>query len=382
MVYISKILLFPIKKQRKYLQSGFIDTLRLFVKAGSGGNGLPKFGGVGGQGGNVYLVGNENLTLENVRSAHKTKKIAAKHGRNSTHNFILGVPGENVKIEVPTGISILTDDGAKLGEINKEGEEIIVAKGGQGGHSKNDYIGRIGESHSIKLDLKLISDIGLVGFPNAGKSTVLKAVSQANPKIASYPFTTIRPNVGIISYKDLRQISMADLPGLIEGAHINKGMGHKFLKHVERTKMILLVVDVNGFQLSPQHPFRNCFDTIILLNKELEMYNPDLLNKPTMIVINKMDVEGANEKYLEVKKKINHLSDYFGEYPIEIRPEIPLKFQQILAISAQTNKEDIEVLKNKLRTLLDVCYQDNKVDEFKTLKDTIELQKEKGPRLV
>ncbi|KRT80231.1 50S ribosome-binding GTPase, partial [Oryctes borbonicus] len=134
-------------------------------------------------------------------------------------------------------------------------------------HPKNGFLGSEGQNYSIKLDLKLISDIGLVGFPNAGKSTLLKAVSHAKPKIASYPFTTVRPNVGIMIYKDFRQISMADLPGLIEGAHANRGMGHRFLKHVERTKIILLVVDINGFQLSPQHEHRTCLDTIVLLNK-------------------------------------------------------------------------------------------------------------------
>lgn len=123
--------------------------------------------------------------------------------------------------------------------------------------------------------------------------------------------TTIKPNVGIIMYKDYRQISMADLPGLIEGAHANKGMGHKFLKHVERTKLLLLVVDINGFQLSPYHTSRSCVDTIVLLNKELEMYNTDLLSKPAVIIINKMDTDGAKEKYKEVKDKIKNLEGIF-----------------------------------------------------------------------
>jgi Obg family GTPase CgtA len=151
-------------------------------------------------------------------------------------------------------------------------------------------------------------DIGLVGFPNAGKSTLLKAVSHAKPKIASYPFTTVRPNVGIINYKDLREISMADLPGLIEGAYANKGMGHRFLKHVERTKLLLLIVDINGFQLSPQYPHRSCLETILLLNKELELYNKDLLEKPSMLLINKMDTENAQQKYVEIKDSLQNIS--------------------------------------------------------------------------
>lgn len=163
-----------------------------------------------------------------------------------------------------------------------------MAKGGTAGHPKNGFLGTKGQAYNVSLDLKLIADVGLVGFPNAGKSTLLKAISHAKPKIADYPckcscclfdccfelfwllVTTVRPNVGKIMYKDLRQISMADLPGLIEGAYANKGMGHSFLKHVERTKLLLLVVDINGFQLAPKYPHRSCLDTIALLNRVSE----------------------------------------------------------------------------------------------------------------
>ncbi|KAJ8926742.1 hypothetical protein NQ314_020859 [Rhamnusium bicolor] len=232
-----KSLLFA-KVSRKYLRTGFRDSLRIYIQGGAGGNGLPK-----------------------------SKYYIAKNGRHASHNFILGLPGEDLKFEVPVGVCLYSNLGKKLGELNKESEELIIAKGGTGGHSHNGFLGTKGQSVPVKLDLKLIADIGLVGFPNAGKSTLLKAISDAKPKIASYPFTTIRPNVGILMYKDLRQISMADLPGLIEGAHANKGMGHKFLKHVERTKLLLMIVDINGFRLSPQYPHRSCLETIMLLTK-------------------------------------------------------------------------------------------------------------------
>ena len=135
---------------------------------------------------------------------------------------------------------------------------------------------------------QLIADLGLVGFPNAGKSTLLKAISNARPKIASYPFTTIKPNLGHMSYEDEREITMADLPGLIEGAHINLGLGHRFLKHVERTTCNVFVIDIQGFQLNANSVHRTAFETLVLLNKELEMYNPDLLQKPSICLVNKV----------------------------------------------------------------------------------------------
>jgi len=153
------------------------------------------------------------------------------------------------------------------GEINKEGEEVIIAKGGTGGSPVTDFAGLPGELNHVKLDLQLVADIGLLGFPNAGKSSLLKAISNANPRIASYPFTTLRPKLGMMEYEDLRRITIADLPGLIEGAHKNQGMGHRFLRHLERTKLIILLVDVTGFQLNIHLPSRTVLETIALLNK-------------------------------------------------------------------------------------------------------------------
>ncbi|XP_064105533.1 GTP-binding protein 10 homolog [Macrobrachium nipponense] len=174
--------------------------------------GYPKFGGVGGKGGDVYVE-------------------------------------------------------AIAGETNKIGDKILVAKGGAGGSPANQFNGQHGQALNLTLELKLIADIGLVGFPNAGKSTLLKAISRAKPKIASYPFTTIRPNIGIVEYPDKRQISIADLPGLVEGSWANMGMGHKFLRHVERTNLLLYIVDINGFKMGPQYPHRTPIENVILLNK-------------------------------------------------------------------------------------------------------------------
>ncbi|XP_018574706.1 GTP-binding protein 10 homolog isoform X2 [Anoplophora glabripennis] len=314
------------------------------------------------------------------------KRYIAKNGRHSSHNFILGTPGEDLKFEVPVGVTLITDFGKKIGELNEEGEELVIAKGGTGGHPKNGFLGTKGQAYPIKLDLKLIADIGLVGFPNAGKSTLLKAISQAKPKIASYPFTTVRPNLGILTYSDLRQISMADLPGLIEGAHANKGMGHQFLKHVERTKLILMIIDIHGFQLSPQYPHRSCLETIMLLIKELELYNEDLLNKPSMLLINKMDSEGSIEKYKEIKDQLTNLKGFFENYPEEMRPNKILKFCDIIPMSAKESTGDVDLVKDRLRKLLDVLADLEAEEEDKEKADLYgKMRKsmvERGPSLV
>lgn len=176
---------------------------------------------------------------------------------------------------------------------------------------------------------------------------------------------------------------MADLPGLIEGAHANRGMGHEFLRHVERTKLLLLVVDINGFQLSPRHEHRSCLDTVILLNKELELYNQELLNKPAMLILNKMDVEGADEIYKSTINNLKNLGDAFSKYSPELKPERPLKFEEILPISAKSG-EDSDLVKNTLRKIIDITAEMQRKEEENSglLSEMQEQVRERGPRLV
>lgn len=352
MVFLTHILGY-IKKVPK--REGFIDALRLHVKGGAGGSGIPRYGGIGGLGGNVYVTSKENISLKEVKRKWKGTNIHAGTGNNSTAKGIIGVAGRDINIEIPCGITVLDDNGCKLGELNKENTKLLVAKGGLGGCPETKFFGLKGESKTIILDLKLIADVGLVGFPNAGKSTFLNAISKARPKIASYPFTTIKPQLGTVVYKDQRQITIADLPGLIEGAHANIGMGHKFLKHIERTKLLLFIVDIQGFQLSLRHQQRTCLETIILLNKEIELYKPDLLDMPSMIIINKMDTDNANNIYADIKDEIKDLTHFASQCPEEMRPDKLIKFHDIVTASlALKEKSEIEIIKNKIRNIIDI----------------------------
>ncbi|XP_047361430.1 GTP-binding protein 10 homolog isoform X1 [Vespa velutina] len=355
MVFLTNILGYVIKVPRKHLRDGFIDSLRLNVKGGTGGSGLPRYGGKGGSGGNVYVMTKKELTLRNVKKKWKKVNIHAEAGTNSSSKGILGKSGSDIIIEIPCGITIFDDNGLKLGDLNKDDLKLLVAKGGLGGCPETGFCGQKGQTRTIILDLKLIADVGLVGFPNAGKSTFLHAMSKARPKIARYPFTTLKPQLGTMIYNDLRQITVADLPGLIEGAHVNIGMGHKFLKHIERTKLLLFIVDIQGFQLSVHSLYRTFLDTVILLNKEIELYKPDLLNTPSMLIINKMDTNNADKIYADIKDKLEDLPNVASEYPEEIRPDHVIEFDDIVTASlALKKKNEIEMIKEKIRNILDI----------------------------
>ncbi|XP_076754138.1 GTP-binding protein 10 homolog [Xylocopa sonorina] len=354
MVILTRLLGYSQKIPRKYKRQGLIDSLRIHVTGGTGGSGLPSYGGIGGAGGNVYVIAKEGLTLKHVKNKIKNMKIKAGAGGDSSKKGLIGVPGTDLNINIPIGITVYDENRIKLGEINSEDTKLMVAKGGEGGCEKTGYCGLKGENRIIVLDLQLLADVGLIGFPNAGKSTFLKAISNAKPKIASYPFTTIKPQIGTINYKDYRQITVADLPGLIEGAHINKGMGHKFLKHIERTKLLLFIVDIQGCQISLKYAHRSCLETVLLLNKEIELYKPDLLDKPAMIIINKMDTKGANEIYNEIKLKLSNLSGSLSEFDKSIQPRKVLQFHDILTASLiSKNITEITEIKDRIRYIID-----------------------------
>ena len=243
-------------------QRTFIDSIKIAFQAGSGGSGFPRYAGIGGKGGDVYVEGISKLT--SLKPFKQFPTVTASNGQDSMKSHLLGAPGKDFTLKIPRGVDIRTPEGSLLGTTDKANSRILVARGGQGGCLQNNWTGQKGERRVLILDYKILADVGLVGYPNAGKSTLLKSISRASPKIANYPFTTLSPNLGVLIYPDHRQITMADLPGLIEDSHKNKGLGIRFLRHIERTRLLLFIIDVNGIQLSSESPVRSPFDQLML----------------------------------------------------------------------------------------------------------------------
>lgn len=300
----------------------FIDSVKIFLKAGNGGNGIVSWhrekyivkggpdGGRGGNGGSIIFVGESGLTT--LLDFHYKRKITAPNGQNGMKCNMYGAKGEDVYVKVPLGTIVTNlDTGKVIADITKHNQEVVIAKGGRGGrgnsffanarHTTPDFCekGEPGVEFNCGLELKVLADVGLVGFPSVGKSTLISVISAAKPKIADYHFTTINPNLGVVGVPDGRSFIVADLPGLIEGAHLGFGLGIQFLKHIERTRVIVHVIDMSSSE------GRDPVDDYKKINLELESYNPDLLKRPQIIVANKMDLPGAEENLEEFKKQLN-----------------------------------------------------------------------------
>ncbi|GAA5076335.1 GTPase ObgE [Lysobacter panacisoli] len=305
-----------------------VDEAEIQVSAGNGGNGCVGFrrekfiplggpdGGDGGDGGSVWLLADENLnTLVDFR--HQ-RQFRAKRGENGMGRQMYGKAGDDLVITVPVGTVILnveTDE--VIGDLTRHGERLLVAKGGKGGlgnmHFKSSVNrsprkalpGLPGEERVLKLELKLLADVGLLGFPNAGKSTLIRAVSAATPKVADYPFTTLYPNLGVVSVEAHRSFVIADIPGLIEGAAEGAGLGTQFLKHLQRTRLLLHLVDIAPMEggvegVSPAEQVR-------AIEHELEKHDPELLDKPRWLVLNKADLLLEEEQQAAAKAIIDEL---------------------------------------------------------------------------
>lgn len=300
----------------------FIDEVLIKVEAGNGGDGCLAFrrekyipmggpyGGNGGKGADIKFVVDEGLhTLIDLRYMKKIKGQKGENGRGKNQH---GAGANDVIIKVPLGTVVTDNDtGLILADLKHKDDEVVVAYGGRGGRGNTAFKtqsnpapnfaenGEPGEERTLKVELKLLADVGLVGMPSVGKSTIISCVSKAKPKIAAYHFTTLTPNLGVCKAKDGRSFVMADLPGLIEGASKGDGLGDRFLRHIERTRVIAHVVDMSGFE------GRDPYDDYVKINKELEDFNKNLLKKPQIIIANKMDMPSAKENLKEFKKKVD-----------------------------------------------------------------------------
>ena len=299
----------------------FIDFASIYVKAGNGGNGCTAFlrekfrpkggpsGGDGGRGGHIIITSDSNLsTLQDVSY---NKKYIAKNGEDGKGKNMHGKNGENIYIRVPLG-TIVRDAKTDIfiDDLKDNNKEIIIVHGGNGGFGNARFKtqnnpaprranqGQIGEEKTLELELKILADVGLVGFPNAGKSTFISKISNAKPKIADYPFTTLEPNLGIVKYHDYKSFVVADIPGLIEGASSGKGLGLKFLKHIERTKVLAYMIDIHSEDISKE---------LKTLQKELRQYNADLIDKPSVLLITKSDTESIDTPNNSIPKNIDKI---------------------------------------------------------------------------
>lgn len=296
----------------------FIDYAEIEIKAGDGGNGAVTFrrekyvpkggpsGGNGGKGGDIIIEAHHNLST--LLDFKYKKKYKAQNGEDGGNSLKDGKNGKNVVIKVPVG-TMIKNAGTDIiiEDLDEDKKSVVIAKGGKGGKGNSNFAtptnqapryaenGKPGEQKKIILELKLIADVGLVGFPNSGKSTLISVISAARPKIADYPFTTLEPVLGIVNYKNYRSFTVADIPGIIEGAHEGKGLGHKFLKHIERTKILLFLIDITS------ENYRKDFN---ILNNELKSFSEILSNKYKIIALSKADLLEEEELDKIRKKKI------------------------------------------------------------------------------
>ncbi len=341
----------------------FIDRVKIKIKAGDGGDGVTAFrrekfiprggpsGGDGGKGGDVWLESDEGFnTLLHLRYNPEHKAERGRHGEGSNRH---GKDGADTIVKVPIGTQIFDAESEELlYDFTEAGQRYLAAKGGKGGWGNQHfatptrraprfhYTGRPGEEHELQLELKLIADVGLVGFPNAGKSTLISVISAAKPKIADYPFTTLEPNLGVVDMGDFKTFVVADIPGLIEGASEGAGLGDRFLRHVERTKFLLHLVDVSSIS------GRDAVEDYEIINRELANYNPELAARPQIVVATKIDaldeperLESLSRKAKEDGKPFFQISAVTNQGTRELVNFVAKRLEEIAA----TNSQNIEI---------------------------------------
>ncbi|WP_440112002.1 GTPase ObgE [Paenibacillus sp. QZ-Y1] len=364
----------------------FVDKAKIYVKAGDGGDGIISFrrekyvpnggpaGGDGGRGADIIFRVDEGLrTLMDFRYQRHFKAPRGEKGRNKSQH---GANAENMIVRIPPGTVILDEDsGEVLADLTRHGQQVVVARGGRGGRGNIRFAtpnnpapelaenGEEGQERYIVLELKVMADVGLVGFPSVGKSTLLSVVSAAKPKIGAYHFTTITPNLGVVGVGEGRSFVMADLPGLIEGAHEGIGLGHEFLRHVERTRIIVHVVDMSGSE------GRDPFEDWQKINDELKLYNPLLAERPQIVAANKMDMPDSEANLEQFLLQVR-----------EVQPDI-----EVMPISSLTRK-GIQELLYRANDLLDQLPSEPVVEEVADLSErkvySLDKKEDDGFRIV
>ncbi len=305
----------------------FIDIAHIYVKAGDGGPGSVSFrrekfvpkggpdGGDGGKGGDIVFISDHNL--RSLMDFNYKNKYKAQDGVPGDRRNMFGKDGENMEIRVPVG-TLLKDKLTEeiIHDFQVDNEIFILAHGGKGGKGNSHFAtsvnqtpyyaqkGLAGEERDVIMELKLIADVGIIGYPNVGKSSIISKITNSRPKIADYPFTTLVPNLGVVKYKDDKQFVIADVPGLIENAHTGQGLGHQFLRHVERTTLLVHVLDVADFY------DRDVVKDYKVINQELVLFNPDILKKEQIVVFNKIDAVEDRSRLEKLKKKFKNHSVY------------------------------------------------------------------------
>ncbi|MBA3786004.1 MAG: GTPase ObgE [Acidobacteria bacterium] len=326
----------------------FIDRVKIRVASGKGGDGVTAFrrekfvprggpsGGDGGKGGDVWMEADESLnTLLHLRYNPEHKADRGRHGEGSNRH---GKDSPDVVIKVPVGTQVFDAESEELlFDFTESGQKFLAAKGGKGGWGNQHfatstnrapryhYVGRTGEEKELQLELKLIADVGLVGFPNAGKSTLISVISAAKPKIADYPFTTLEPNLGVVDLGEYKTFVVADIPGLIEGASEGAGLGDRFLRHVERTKLILHLVDVSSIS------GRDSISDYEIINRELANYNQDLADRPQIVVATKIDALDEPERL----ERLREAADADGKPFLQISAVTNLGTKDLVNLVAQ-----------------------------------------------
>jgi GTP-binding protein len=341
----------------------FVDTAKIFVKSGDGGDGSISFrrekyiafggpdGGDGGDGGNIVLVADPNMTT--LLDFTYKRKYLAERGGNGSGAKCFGKNGETLYIKIPMGTVIRDIETNKIMvDLAHAGDKYVIAKGGRGGRGNIRFTtptrqapdfaepGMPGEERWISLELKVLADVGLLGFPNVGKSTLLSVVSKARPKIANYHFTTLNPNLGVVAMPGIQSFVIADIPGIIEGAAEGVGLGIQFLRHIERTRVLIHVVDISGVE------GRDPFEDFVKINEELKKYSVKLWDRPQIIAANKSDMLYDDEVFEDFEKKVKELG-----------------YDRVIKISAATNQGVEELMKEAARLLSTIPVTDIEISE-------------------